>query len=458
MKGKKDNKEYTIQRCIDLIRSFNATTHSIDTHVGEALRNVNKPDSPPENVFIQQVVYGWYKERAALQAFISNFYADNAASIARIDMTMYTVFAYLAMYRLDELGFPQFREFTNTQEPTKMYNFVIYLFNNENLNNCLKADWMKVRDLSYVEDDLIAGIQQFIPDATKFCDELQLQAIGNAAAQAAKEELKKSGMAGVGKVTKAASTTPISPRMNKPRPPRLPEPERIPTQLVAHGVPDYLDNTNLELLSKQRDDERQNQREKVLAKYPEKYKFKFQELKAGRDIEEVRREVEEARTKDIDFNATFVHEPPDYSKMTAKVRLNASAIYREDALFRKQQAKDAKLLKQYEEELHDQTEFLIWQKEMKEKDKAHQIEVIVQRKEAIVQSHVTTAEAIAKQKEDNHAAAEILRQEAEVIKLQKEMEYEKYVLRNQGTYPPYEYLYSNPTFIRLDMDPIPYPI
>ena len=120
--------------------------------------------------------------------------------------------------------------------------------------------------------------------------------------------------------------------------------------------------------------------------------------------------------------------------MTAKVRLNASAIYREDALFRKQQAKDAKLLKQYEEELHDQTEFLIWQKEMKEKDKAHQIEVIVQRKEAIVQSHVTTAEAIAKQKEDNHAAAEILRQEAEVIRLQKEMEYEKYVLRNQGTY------------------------
>ena len=309
MKGKKDNKEYTIQRCIDLIRSFNATTHSIDTHVGEALRNVNKPDSPPENVFIQQVVYGWYKERAALQAFISNFYADNAASIARIDMTMYTVFAYLAMYRLDELGFPQFREFTNTQEPTKMYNFVIYLFNNENLNNCLKADWMKVRDLSYVEDDLIAGIQRFIPDATKFCDELQLQAVGNATAQAAKEELKKTGMAGVGPVIKATTTVPISPRLNKRRPPKLLEPERIPTQIVAHDVPDHLDKINLEWLNKQRHEERHHQRDMVLAKYPEKLQFKFQELKSGRRMEDIRREVEEAQVSPT----LFVLPPPPSS-------------------------------------------------------------------------------------------------------------------------------------------------
>lgn len=91
--------------------------------------------------------------------------------------------------------------------------------------------------------------------------------------------------------------------------------------------------------------------------------------------------------------------------ITAKVRLNASAIYREDALFRKQQAKDAKLLKAYEEELHDQTEFLLWQKEMKEKYKASQIELVEKRKEAIVQSHITTAGAIAKQKQDNHTAA-----------------------------------------------------
>ena len=295
MKGKQDNKESMIQRCIDLIRSFNPVLHSIDTHVDEALGNVSKVDASSANVFIQQVVYGWYKERDTLQVLISNFYADNAASVSRNDMILYQVFGYLAMFRLDELGFSRFKEFANTQEPTKMYNFVRYLFNPENLHTCLRSDWMKIRDLNYVEDELIAGMERYLPDATKFCSELQLQAVGHATAQAAREELKKTGMAGVGQVIKTTTTVPISPRLNKPRPPKLREPERLPTQLIAQDVPGHLDKINLELLSKQRNEERQHQRDLVSAKYPEKLQFKFQELKSGRSMEDIRREVEEAQ-------------------------------------------------------------------------------------------------------------------------------------------------------------------
>lgn len=63
------------------------------------------------------------------QAFINNFYADNAARLLRIDMTLYTIFTYLALFRLDELGFAKFKEFTMTQDPQKIYNFAAYLFN-----------------------------------------------------------------------------------------------------------------------------------------------------------------------------------------------------------------------------------------------------------------------------------------------------------------------------------------
>ena len=162
-----------IQRCIDLIHSFNPILHSIDTHVAEALgpdigsSSSSSSSSSSENVFIQQVLYGWYKERDTLQVLIHNYYADNAASVSRNDMIMYQVFGYLAMFRLDELGFFRFKEFTKTQEPTKMYNFVLYLFNEENLHSCLRSDWMKIRDLNYVEDELIAGIERYVPDATK---------------------------------------------------------------------------------------------------------------------------------------------------------------------------------------------------------------------------------------------------------------------------------------------------
>ena len=51
-----------------------------------------------------------------------------SASVLRIDNIMYSVFTYLALFRLEELGFQKFKEFTATQDSSKMYYFVNYLF------------------------------------------------------------------------------------------------------------------------------------------------------------------------------------------------------------------------------------------------------------------------------------------------------------------------------------------
>ena len=79
-----------------------------------------------------------------MQGFISNFYADNAASVLRSDMTMYTILAYLALFRLEEMGWPKFKEFALTQDPSKVDTFIMYLFNKGNLYSSLRAEWMKV--------------------------------------------------------------------------------------------------------------------------------------------------------------------------------------------------------------------------------------------------------------------------------------------------------------------------
>ena len=96
-------------------------------------RGADEPLSESEQ-FIQQTVYGWYRQRRGLDAFITNIYADKAASISRNDMLLYTVFAYLAIFRLEDLGFKKFAEFVLTQDPTKMYNFTSYLFNEVKLS------------------------------------------------------------------------------------------------------------------------------------------------------------------------------------------------------------------------------------------------------------------------------------------------------------------------------------
>lgn len=73
--------------CEEIILSFNPTTHSIDTHVLEKVGDTNKPvrtlyfdtycmdtdhcyvsqDARPDDVLIQQVVYGCFKEKPLLK-------------------------------------------------------------------------------------------------------------------------------------------------------------------------------------------------------------------------------------------------------------------------------------------------------------------------------------------------------------------------------------------------------
>lgn len=49
-------------------------------------------------------------------------------------MTMYTILAYLAVFRLEELGMSKFRELCSSQEPSKISTFVSYLFNKVHKN------------------------------------------------------------------------------------------------------------------------------------------------------------------------------------------------------------------------------------------------------------------------------------------------------------------------------------
>jgi hypothetical protein len=53
-----------------LVREFDPVKYSIDTWCLHHLGDVTLPDSKPENVFIQQVVYGWYREKRVLEVQI----------------------------------------------------------------------------------------------------------------------------------------------------------------------------------------------------------------------------------------------------------------------------------------------------------------------------------------------------------------------------------------------------
>eukprot|EP01033_Poteriospumella_lacustris_P005037 gene5037-3595_t len=112
--------------------------------------------------------------------------------------------------------------------------------------------------------------------------------------------------------------------------------ERVSAEYHAKDVPDFLERnerSRIEKIAAKRQEDAQRVREETQANYDDKKVFKFHQTKGGRLIEEMRQEIDERRAKEL-----------------------------------QQQAKDAAILRNYEEELCDPTE--LWQKDMRDRGEA----------------------------------------------------------------------------------------
>lgn len=301
----------------------------------------------------------------------------------------------------------------------------------ENLWNSLRSAWMRVVDLEFVEKKIIPRLEKFIPEMSRYALELDQNAVSNAAAEAAREEAKAKGEAGLTKPPSKPSTRPVSPKLTKTRPPAMPEPERIDGQITAKEVPGFINNTTLALLQQEKQEKKNKIKESTVAQYNKSLEYKFHTSKAGRTLEEVRQEVEAKRSEGLAFDSSFYNEPPDFKKNAPSVRLNASTILKEDALYRKQQAKDAEVLRNYEEELRDPYDYYMWQQDLRERDAIDKLKGVAMRREQAKLSAVEAKDAMARQKEDNFSVASLMREQAEVIRNQKELERELERLQHQ---------------------------
>jgi hypothetical protein len=204
-------------------------------------------------------------------------------------------------------------------------------------------------------------------------------------------------------------------------------------QVTARPVPAYLDVTSLATIEQQRKEKAEEIRQETYAKYQDpNLQFKFNETKGVRPIEEVKRELEQQFSEQLAFDSSFVNPVPDFNKKEAKVKLNTAAILREDALYKKQQEKDFTLLKNYEVELRDATEYYGWQREMKHRDHEVKLQQVVMRRELSRQSAIDAKDAVERQKDHNRRVADMLRDQADAILRQKEMQDEVQRLENQG--------------------------
>ncbi|ETW04034.1 hypothetical protein H310_04420 [Aphanomyces invadans] len=380
--------------CEALVKSYDPAIMTVDAHVDEELKDFAQTD----RVFLHQVLYGCVRYKDVLKVVLSNFYQDNSAKCSRNDYTKFLIMGYLAIFRLDEIGMAAFEGFVTTQNPTAMHVFLTYLFDDTILQGPVKAEWLRLLDQAYVETQLIDKLVKHRPQVEQVLDHLHAKAFGMAAAR---ENLKQNG--GVVRVASKEPTVPVAPNITKPRPRPVPEPTRIPLEMKAHPVPDLNKLTLADIQEKQQQ-RREAIKEQVLKKYQESAAQPFQLEETKSNLEAIKQEVEDQRMAEL--NKKFKAKPaPNFSEKDAAVKLNTAAILREDALYKKKQEKEAKLIQAYESDLRDASEFYRWQSDMLKKDDAAHRAQVEKRRLEMAQAQHEAIEASLRAKVENRDVA-----------------------------------------------------
>jgi len=345
---------------------------------------------------------------------MSHFYNDMAASVLRADYTLYLILAYLTIFRLEELSFTEYRKFLDSQEPDKVNAFLLYTFDVPRLANSVKWDWLKIFDLEYVEDHMLRPISESAVNA----ESLRLEILSKASGLAAEKDAPAE-MAGA----KRQLTIPVSPRLTRPAPRIVPAPDKISQEVKATEMPRYLDRTNVEQIILEKEARRAAELEKTLKKYSESKVQPFELHETRNTIDKARLAAEQKLAAELLFDSKPGPAVPlRLPTKKAEFRMNTAAYLREDALYTKKQAEEAKLIEAYESELRDSTQFYQWQTSMKEQDVKDRLEQVERVRSLAKLSAAEAQAAMEQQRQDNASVAERIKIESE--EMQKQLQYE----------------------------------
>jgi len=391
-----------LELCESALKAFNPLNSTLDSHLAAVLSG-QRTLSASDATFVRQALYGCVRYKAALKALITSFYYVNSATTSRGDYTKYLILSYLALFRLEELGLENFRKLVDSQAPEKMHVFLSFVFSKELLEKWVKDEWIKHFDLNFVEGTIIRDVERHAGAISDLCAEMSSRAFG---LSQLREEASK--QAGIPEVFAKPPTVPQPFNITPARPVRVPEPIAIVQQVKASPMPETLNQTSLSDLEEQRKVARERARADTMTKYNSNQHFKLHDTrdtltKAVEDHEKRMAKLTEQR-----FTAKPV---PDFDAKPAPVKLNAAAILREDAVYKKKQAQEASLLKAYEADLRDSTEFFEWQAARRKEDEAEKLRLVEQRRMESAASQQEARLATQRREEENQKLAAEMRDE-----------------------------------------------
>lgn len=303
--------EKLVAACEEAMRTFEPAKSTIDSHI-EQYNKSNRICDPEDQRFIQQVVYGCFRYKKMLKIFLSSLYFKHSGETQRGDYTLYMVLAYIALMRLHELGFAEFRTLILSQEYFKMSVFLKFLFNEETVKEWLRPEWLKIFEPTFVDEQLISKLLVFVPSVEQLLKVLE----GRMANEAAKKEAAAEAARALaeGRGGKGEHTVPIPFQLTEPKPRLVPCPEEvISISFKANKVPQSTYADTKQLPERVELDQKKDQnRIRMKAKYsdPKVQPFKLRVSERPSNLSKVREEVEASRQAECHFEGPKANPVP----------------------------------------------------------------------------------------------------------------------------------------------------
>jgi hypothetical protein len=267
-----------------------------------------------------------------------------------------------------------------TKDPQKMVTFVKYVFNAKTLNERVKDEWLKLYDVPYVAN-MIESVLHFTGDADALVEHMEERVFfmkkvddhgrfsENDYVDAGSETALMSNARLTGRKSFSKRTTKVEPfKFTEGKPKPLPVKETIPPApkpkpVPASNKPNRGPTAEQKALAKAREENKRLAAEKLAR--AEAFKLRCHERPMN--IDKVRAEVIATREARLAANAEFATArplPAFYSKLDdgpeVPLKQTAASILREDALYKKKQAEEARNMESFEMGLRDTSEYDRW--------------------------------------------------------------------------------------------------
>lgn len=324
--------------------------------------------------------------------------------------------------------------------------FLQFLFNGEGLREHVRDEWMSIYDFTYIDEKIIGLVEKNLPNVADILRTIEKRATGKSTSTAAALSITQQtgddqtkfaetgglsqsmGMTSSNSMTRGAINSvdddeqPKKPptqqkpfNLTKPKPKVIPQPDAIPREVKSKPVPKGLFKKSLAEIEAEKDDRRKKDTDAIRQGYldSEKQKFDLETAKRRPDkFGKIKTEVEKKREDELKFQMKHTREVPDFSKVEAPVKLTSAAVLREGHQLKIKAEQDAKVLKDFEINMRDASEYDRWRREMEEKEDIERLEHIQKKKIEMEMARQAAMEAQKHKERENQLV--VLKMKAEM--------------------------------------------